>query len=111
MEAPMRWLNDVAIPRKLLAAFAVVIAITAVAGAVSVLMNRQVEGEAERAVAVAATNPLLNDMSVAVADQVLAVRGLLMSGDRGNIASHRSDEHTSELQSQMRCSYAVFCLT
>src|SRR3546814_6494318 len=28
----------------------------------------------------------------------------------GVIASHRSEEHTSELQSLMRISYAVFCL-
>src|SRR3546814_4461772 len=28
----------------------------------------------------------------------------------GVLASHRSEEHTSELQSLMRISYAVFCL-
>src|SRR3546814_20165832 len=28
----------------------------------------------------------------------------------GNLARHRSEEHTSELQSLMRISYAVFCL-
>src|SRR3546814_8966579 len=28
----------------------------------------------------------------------------------GNVASLRSEEHTSELQSLMRLSYAVFCL-
>src|SRR3546814_9167127 len=27
------------------------------------------------------------------------------------LSSHRSEEHTSELQSLMRISYAVFCLT
>src|SRR3546814_2308213 len=27
------------------------------------------------------------------------------------VAAHRSEEHTSELQSLMRISYAVFCLT
>src|SRR3546814_1608176 len=33
-------------------------------------------------------------------------------GDGGNIGpfEHRSEEHTSELQSLMRISYAVFCL-
>src|SRR3546814_3127485 len=30
--------------------------------------------------------------------------------DRGQSAQHRSEEHTSELQSLMRISYAVFCL-
>src|SRR3546814_8456457 len=31
-------------------------------------------------------------------------------GQRGFGADHRSEEHTSELQSLMRISYAVFCL-
>src|SRR3546814_8982312 len=31
-------------------------------------------------------------------------------GVRGRYAAHRSEEHTSELQSLMRISYAVFCL-
>src|SRR3546814_10177905 len=41
---------------------------------------------------------------------------LLLSGKRcvspaaGDIGDHRSEEHTSELQSLMRISYAVFCL-
>src|SRR3546814_10632263 len=32
-------------------------------------------------------------------------------GDIIGIPNHRSEEHTSELQSLMRISYAVFCLT
>src|SRR3546814_4014722 len=32
------------------------------------------------------------------------------SRSRNQIAQHRSEEHTSELQSLMRTSYAVFCL-
>src|SRR3546814_2422241 len=32
------------------------------------------------------------------------------SGKSGSFASTRSEEHTSELQSLMRISYAVFCL-
>src|SRR3546814_3810591 len=31
--------------------------------------------------------------------------------DEGNLYSSRSEEHTSELQSLMRTSYAIFCLT
>src|SRR3546814_2671808 len=31
-------------------------------------------------------------------------------GERGGLADDRSAEHTSELQSLMRISYAVFCL-
>src|SRR3546814_2799237 len=33
-----------------------------------------------------------------------------LSGDIERFARHRSEEHTSELQSLMRISYAVFCL-
>src|SRR3546814_8824433 len=32
-------------------------------------------------------------------------------GFKEHIEQHRSEEHTSELQSLMRISYAVFCLT
>src|SRR3546814_4121316 len=34
----------------------------------------------------------------------------LAHGDRHGAIGHRSEEHTSELQSLMRISYAVFCL-
>src|SRR3546814_5411732 len=39
------------------------------------------------------------------------VRPSLRSGDDGSRPLRRSEEHTSELQSLMRISYAVFCLT
>src|SRR3546814_5608561 len=35
---------------------------------------------------------------------------LISASQRGNRLWHRSEEHTSELQSLMRNSYAVFCL-
>src|SRR3546814_1862388 len=41
------------------------------------------------------------------------LKKILESPDGGDIAwalQHRSEEHTSELQSLMRISYAVFCL-
>src|SRR3546814_3063585 len=34
----------------------------------------------------------------------------LAAGDRPVVVGHRSEEHTSELQSLMRLSYAVFCM-
>src|SRR3546814_8863258 len=37
-------------------------------------------------------------------------RGARKAGDNSNEAARRSEEHTSELQSLMRISYAVFCL-
>src|SRR3546814_9673245 len=36
--------------------------------------------------------------------------GALSAHQRGGAAGRRSEEHTSELQSLMRISYAVFCL-
>src|SRR3546814_4105869 len=51
--------------------------------------------------------------AMAAADAVGdAMRELARSAyDAGlSVASHRSEEHTSELQSLMRISYAVFCL-
>src|SRR3546814_10576948 len=37
-------------------------------------------------------------------------RGQLSRSNLGRLAQKRSEEHTSELQSLMRISYAVFCL-
>src|SRR3546814_6310673 len=41
---------------------------------------------------------------------VAAVRGARVDMRRDRIGARRSEEHTSELQSLMRISYAVFCL-
>src|SRR3546814_6023625 len=41
----------------------------------------------------------------------LVARILLVDHVNAALAAHRSEEHTSELQSIMRISYAVFCLT
>src|SRR3546814_8514254 len=38
-------------------------------------------------------------------------RNVVLVGGTGSGKTHRSEEHTSELQSLMRISYAVFCLT
>src|SRR3546814_7456009 len=43
-------------------------------------------------------------------DHLLAARGGTLGGRPGGPSGHRSEEHTSELQSLMRISYAVFCL-
>src|SRR3546814_9686737 len=42
--------------------------------------------------------------------EIVQVLLLCFVGHDPRIASHRSEEHTSELQSLMRISYAVFCL-
>src|SRR3546814_2581259 len=44
------------------------------------------------------------------ADRNLAVRQREFGGVLVDVAQRRSEEHTSELQSLMRISYAVFCL-
>src|SRR3546814_1083267 len=42
--------------------------------------------------------------------QALALGGCVRKGEKGSTVVYRSEEHTSELQSLMRISYAVFCL-
>src|SRR3546814_3459793 len=42
--------------------------------------------------------------------QRIVIDGLVFHGDGNPEPLHRSEEHTSELQSLMRISYAVFCL-
>src|SRR3546814_8940086 len=43
-------------------------------------------------------------------DRDRATLGLADHRDQSRLGQHRSEEHTSELQSLMRNSYAVFCL-
>src|SRR3546814_3985367 len=43
-------------------------------------------------------------------DRLVEVDGERDRGAGTNVVGHRSEEHTSELQSLMRISYAVFCL-
>src|SRR3546814_2796636 len=45
-----------------------------------------------------------------IAAAVLGLLFVLVVMEHGDIHSFRSEEHTSELQSLMRISYAVFCL-
>src|SRR3546814_4773124 len=44
------------------------------------------------------------------ADEVLVREGIVLNPHYRNMGNLRSEEHTSELQSLMRISYAVFCL-
>src|SRR3546814_6388276 len=52
--------------------------------------------------------------AAAVFNQTVPVKGrrigVLISGGNVDMQAYRSEEHTSELQSLMRNSYAVFCL-
>src|SRR3546814_1852588 len=54
-----------------------------------------------------------SDLRVTIDDPTLAraeFMGVFKLGDARAFANARSEEHTSELQSLMRISYAVFCL-
>src|SRR3546814_1689229 len=42
--------------------------------------------------------------------EVLGLNGTPLAGDDFTVVENRSEEHTSELQSLMHISYAVFCL-
>src|SRR3546814_7002159 len=57
-----------------------------------------------------AARPLIGGGPDQVAHALEAEHGVInIKGQHGH-AMHRSEEHTSELQSLMRISYAVFCL-
>src|SRR3546814_2077392 len=64
----------------------------------------------------AEVEPKLQIAEFRVADDALLDVGAELSADHFvtgqlvDITGHRSEEHTSELQSLMRISYAVFCL-
>src|SRR3546814_3646535 len=48
--------------------------------------------------------------SLGLLARVVAARSAAFRGFHALAVDHRSEEHTSELQSLMRISYAVFCL-
>src|SRR3546814_5132078 len=52
----------------------------------------------------------LHIADVAAVAQLFGQRGRAFTGHVLLVADERSEEHTSELQSLMRISYAVFCL-
>src|SRR3546814_5244207 len=56
---------------------------------------------------VSPTSGIVLQVPVTVID---ADAGLVSFEDEGETITHRSEEHTSELQSLMRISYAVLCL-
>src|SRR3546814_8761625 len=57
----------------------------------------------------AGSSPFLTMLSVAVCGWLME-RGARLAAAAGGDPAFRSEEHTSELQSLMRISYAVFCL-
>src|SRR3546814_2291360 len=53
----------------------------------------------------------VSSAAMAAAAMTFATSAFAQDGDAGSMATgQRSEEHTSELQSLMRISYAVFCL-
>src|SRR3546814_4890368 len=58
--------------------------------------------------------PHMQHLAIYMGDALIELEAAYgLSGDETSPAGHvrRSEEHTSELQSLMRISYAVFCLT
>src|SRR3546814_2017425 len=78
----------------------------------SILMKRPVKLLMALAIAAAASGSALAQAADPVVEQARAqgVVGEQADGYLGFAKSARSEEHTSELQSLMRISYAVFCL-
>src|SRR3546814_2701205 len=71
-------------------------------------------GRSGRAVAVAATvsghNAAMFDTPAGLLTVAISSRALFDLEESNTLFEARSEEHTSELQSLMRISYAVFCL-
>src|SRR3546814_6991284 len=63
--------------------------------------------EPEPAEEIGRAEPFGAQSRLAVGDQKFGEGGV---GEHRDMAENRSEEHTSELQSLMRISYAVFCL-
>src|SRR3546814_1176281 len=75
-------------------------------------LGNDVQGRGDEAAAHGATQGQAVDRMPAQRDlrgEVVAVVGVLLVA-AGDVGFQRSEEHTSELQSLMRISYAVFCL-
>src|SRR3546814_10456322 len=64
------------------------------------------DDRAQAAAEAAIQNPLLDDVNLAGANGIL----FNITAGADFTMAERSEEHTSELQSLMRISYAVFCL-
>src|SRR3546814_5662832 len=76
-------------------------------------LNLESAGEAERALAIGARLGIAPRLAVRVnPDFDLKGSGMKIGGGAKpfGVDAERSEEHTSELQSLMRISYAVFCL-
>jgi len=85
----MKKIRDLRISHKLFAAFAVLVIITACVGSVTLLEVRHAERQADDTMQVTERVATLNQIQQSAISQLLAVRGLLLSGDRGNIQNYR----------------------
>src|SRR3546814_7360515 len=103
----MKIVNNTRISIKLVAAFATLVLIIACLTGVTAYELSQARDRVADTTRITYITDDVNALRQEVARQQAAVRGLLLSGNRDYI---RSEEHTSELQSLMRISYAVFCL-
>src|SRR3546814_4144253 len=123
----MKIVNNTRISIKLVAAFATLVLIIACLAGVTAYELSQARDRVADTTRITYITDDVNALRQEVARQQAAVRGLLLSGNRDYIGKYetakaeyerrlaslqprRSEEHTSELQSLMRISYAVFCL-
>jgi methyl-accepting chemotaxis protein len=82
----MNFLNSMRISRKLFAAFAILVVIAAGVGGVTMVQVKQVEAVSDRSAQVQHMVDLFGQLEQAAFGQLLSVRGLLLTGDRENIA-------------------------
>jgi len=81
----MSFLDNIRIGRKLLLVFAILIAIMTASTVVTRFQVESAESAAQSVVNVSGILQSIGDMQASAVDQLLAVRGLLLTGDRSNI--------------------------
>ncbi len=81
----MSWINNAKISRKLLTAFGIVVLVTAISGTLITTTLHRAEDQTVDALGVTEINRLVSELTTAATGQLLAVRGLLLSGDLRNI--------------------------
>jgi len=103
----MNFLNSLRISRKLFVAFAILVVIAAGVGGVTLVQVKRVEAVSDDTAHLDRVVGLFGDLERAAVGQLLSVRGLLLTGDRDNIAKYKGyganlDETFAQLQKIVR---------
>ncbi len=84
----MKLINSLRISHKLLGAFAVLIVIIAAVGATTLVQVNRIKSVSDDSAKINHVVDILGDIQDAAVNQLLSIRGLLLTGDRGNITKY-----------------------